>query len=452
MAARMRRVTYPEGHVLLRNLVRSFPVISHGEGVWLWDTDGKKYLDGSSGAFVAGLGHGVREVADAVHAQMLRVGYVNGTQFTSEPTEALARRLTADAPAGLDRAFFLASGSEAVEAALKFARQLWVERGEQQRGRVVARIPSYHGNTLYALSISGRPHYKKYYGPMLSEVVTVSSPYPYRSPVDDYDMHGAQWFADELERKLQEVGPDTIGAFIAEPVIGSSAGAAVPPKGYFPAISEVCRKYGILLISDEILCGTARTGSFFASKLYDFEPDILVMGKAIGGGIVPASAVLVKTAHVDEMKRGTGYFMHAQTYMQMPTITAAGVATLDYIEKYKLVENARATGALLHEELRKQILPLPHVGSVQGVGLMAGVEFVADKATKAPFARSRKIVEKVVNTLFEKGLIVWPNVGQANGVDGDLVMLGPPLTIAPDEVHALVAMLRAGILESLEAV
>jgi hypothetical protein len=287
---------------------------------------------------------------------------------------------------------------------------------------------------------------------MLSEVVTVSSPYPYRSPVDDYDMHGAQWFADELDRKLQEVGPETIGAFIAEPVIGSSAGAAVPPKGYFPAISEVCRKYGILLISDEILCGTARTGSFFASKLYDFEPDILVMGKAIGGGIVPASAVLVKTAHVDEMKRGTGYFMHAQTYMQMPTITAAGVATLDYIEKYKLVENARITGALLHEELRRQILPLPHVGSVQGVGLMAGVEFVADKATKAPFARSKKIVEKVVNTLFEKGLIVWPNVGQANGVDGDLVMLGPPLTIAPDEVHALVAMLRAGILESLEAV
>src|SRR5258706_2339130 len=221
-------VAYPEGHVLLRSLSRKFPVVSHGEGVYLFDRAGKRYFDASSGALVASLGHGNGFVADRIHEQLCRVAYVNGTQFTSDATEALAERLCALAPSGLSRAAFLSSGSEVVEAAVKFARQLWVERGEPQRTKIIARVPSYHGNLLYALSLSGRPHYKKYYGPMLSEVVVTASPYEYRCGLADYARDGAAHYAHLFEETLAREDPRTIAAFIAEPVIGSSAGAALP--------------------------------------------------------------------------------------------------------------------------------------------------------------------------------------------------------------------------------
>jgi hypothetical protein len=442
----MGHVTYPDGHTLLRNLRRTYPVATGGQGVRLFDEDGRQWIDGSSGAFVASIGHGVREVADAIHQQLCAVGYVNGTQFTTRVTEELADRLCDGAPTGPSRAFFVASGSEAVEAAIKLARQIQVERGQHTRGRIIARVPSYHGNTLYALSASARPHYKTFYGPMLADVVTVSSPYPYRSPVEDYQRDGAAFHAAELEQKILEVGADQIAAFIAEPVIGSSAGAAVPPAGYFQAIGDVCRRHGILFIADEVLVGVGRTGTFWASDLVDARPDIIVLGKGIAGGMAPLSAVVVRQSLVDEMFHGSGGFMHAQTYMQMPAMTAAGLATLRYIDEHGLVENARRVGEHLGAGLQS-LQSLPTVGCVQGVGLVWGVEFVADKSSRAPFERDVKFCERLTSRLFDAGLIVWPNAGSADGKKGDLVMIGPPLVATTDDCDAIVRILGSVIAE-----
>lgn len=333
-------VTYPQGHVLLRNLTKTFPVVSHGEGVYLFDLAGKKYFDAAGGALVASIGHGVKEVADAVAAQLSKVGYVNGTQFTSSAMEEFADKLAEKAKAvGLDRVAILSSGSEAVEAAIKFARQLWVERGEMERGTFIARVPGYHGNTFYALSASGRPHYKKLFGPLLSRVITVSAPYGYRCPVD-YETQGADHYAKELEALIDREGPKTIAGFLVEPVSGSSTGGWTPPPGYFDKIAAVCRKHGILIIADEVLCGAGRTGKFFASEHYGLKPDIAVLGKGINGGYMPVSAVLVRQSDVDLIKKGTGYFLHAQTYLQSPCMAATGLAVLNYFEKHAQIGRA----------------------------------------------------------------------------------------------------------------
>ncbi|NVJ16275.1 aspartate aminotransferase family protein [Myxococcus sp. AM010] len=438
-------VRYPQGNVLLRDLARDFPVVTHGRGVHLFDATGKRYLDASAGALVASVGHGNREVVDRIREQLLRVAYVNGTHFTTEVTEQLATRLCALAPAGLERAAFLGSGSEAVEAAVKFARQLCVARGQPQRTKVIARVPGYHGNTLYALSLSERPHYKQFFGPMLAEVVTTPAPYPYRSGLEDYERDGAAHYARLMEEALLREGPDTIAAFIAEPVIGSSAGASPPPPDYFERVSALCRQYGILTIADEVMCGCGRTGRFFASELFDFTPDLLVLGKGISGGYAPLSAVLVRQAHLEELRQGSGGFMHAQTYLQAPAMTAAGLAVLDYYERHGLVAHAARVGAHLQRRLRETLRPLPHVGSVQGVGLMAGVEFVEDLDSRRPFPRSRKVVEGLMAELFERGLVLWSNTGHADGTNGDLLMLGPPLVITEAEVDALVDTLAQGI-------
>jgi adenosylmethionine-8-amino-7-oxononanoate aminotransferase len=445
-------VRYPEGNVLLRDLARELPVISHGDGIYLYDKSGKRYVDASSGALVVSIGHGNARVADAVRDQLARVGYVNGTQFTSEATELLATRLAGFASkeipnAKLERVAFLCSGSETIEAAIKFVRQLCVERGQTKRTKFIARAPSYHGNTLYALSLSGRPAYKTLFGPLLGNVVTTESPYPYRSGLDDYERDGAEHYARLLEETIAREGADTIAAFIAEPVIGSSAGAAVPPRHYFARISEICARHGILTIADEVLCGVGRCGAFFASAPTEFAPDVLVLGKGLGGGMAPVSALLVRQDHVDEMKRGAGVFKHAQTYLQAPFMTAAALAVLDEIENRDLVGNAARVGKHFQKKLRERLSDLPNVGSVQGIGLLAGVELVENKKTKAPFARARHVIEKLVSHLFFRGIVVWPNIGQANGVDGDLFMLGPPLVIDEAQADSLVEELAKGLEE-----
>jgi adenosylmethionine-8-amino-7-oxononanoate aminotransferase len=438
-------VRYPDGNVLLRNLSRTFPVVTHGEGIWLFDEDGKRYLDAAGGAMVASVGHGNREVADAIHAQMLKVGYVNGTQFTTEVMETFARRLCARAPGGLNRLALLSSGSEAVEAAVKFVRQLWVEHGETERSVFIARTPGYHGNTLFALSASARPHYRKLFKPLLSDVVMVPAPYEYRSGLKDYAKEGADHYARQLEETIERIGPKRVAGFLAEPVIGSSAGASLPPPGYFEKVQALCRKHGILIVADEVLCGAGRTGKFFASEHFGLEPDVITLGKGINGGYVPVSALLVHDKHLREMKNGTGYFVHMQTYMQSPSMAAAGLACLDYMERHKLIENSASTGAYLHEKLRSEILPLPFVGNVAGKGLLAGVELVRDKATRAPFARAEKKVEALVAAGYESGLTLWPNTGHADDTNGDLVMLAPPLTITRAEVDELIRRLRTTI-------
>lgn len=440
----MSRVQYPQGHVLLRSLSKSFPVISHGEGIYLYDTDGKKYIDASGGAMVTSIGHGRKDVAQEIAEQLSRVAYVNGTQFTSQVMEDFAAKLVELAPEGLDRVAVLGSGSEAIEAGIKFIRQLWVERKKPERAKFIARSPGYHGNTLFALSASARAHYKKFYGPLLHDVIMVPAPYEYRSPVD-YATQGAEYYAQKLEDAILAAGPETVAGFIVEPIIGSSAGGSCPPPGYFDRVQAICKKYGVLILADEVLCGSGRTGKFFASEHYNLKPDVLVLGKGINGGMMSMSAVLVKSEQVDEMKKGSGYFMHAQTYLQAPSAAATGLAVLKFFAKEKLLENCTRVGEFFHRELKAELQGHPNVGFITGKGLLAGIEFVQDKATKKPFDRSRGLVEKFLALAFERGLILWSNTGHADGVNGDLIMLAPPLVISQAEAKDLVAQLKTVI-------
>lgn len=430
---------YPESAVFYRVLDRELPMIVRGEGVWLYDSEGRAYLDACGGAYVANLGHGVSVVAEAVAEQIKKVAYVNGTAFTNEPVEALAAELRTLSPRGLDYAYFLSSGSEAVEAALKLARQHHVEAGQPTRHKIIARTPGYHGNTLLALSASAREHYKKMYGPWLVPVRMIAAPYPYRLSPDDPAMTG-----DALEQAILEEGPETVAAFIAEPVGGSSTGGSVPPPGYWRRVREICDRHGVLLIADEVLTGAGRTGRWAAVEHFDVVPDIMTMGKGLSGGYVPLSAVITSERVVAPIAKGSGAFKHAQTFSHTPAICAAGLAAVRHIKGHGLVERSASMGEVLHERLRA-LLDLPGVGDVRGLGLLGGVEFVADKASREPFARELKVAETLVAEAQADGLVLWSNIGHADGVRGDLVMVAPPFIITEAEIDELVRRLGAAI-------
>lgn len=449
-------IQYPEGNILLRNLSKNYPVISHGKEVYLFDQSGKKYFDASGGALVANLGHGNEELAQSVFAQLKKVAYVNGMQFTSSVAEEAASMLAEKAkPLGLDKVVFLASGSEAVEAAIKFARQLWVDRGQPSKHKLISRTPGYHGNTLYALSASGRPHYKKLYGPLISPVLSVSTPYGYRSPVvtshepaeilAEYHAKGAEFYAQELETLIAKEGADSISAFIFETISGSSTGAWVPPDGYFKRVSEICKKNSILMIADEVMVGAGRTGKFFAAEHYGLSPDIAVLGKGINAGLMPVSAFLVKSADVDTMKAISGGFMHAQTYMQSPSMAATVLAVLQYFDRHEVLKQANEVTPIWQAALREKLTGHAHVGSVTGIGSMAGVEFVQDKTSKTPYPVAQKIAARFVAHAQDSGIILWPNYGQADGVNGDLVMLGPSLQMSTGQAHECVGLLQNAV-------
>ena len=436
---------YPETGVFYRALDREFPMIVRGEGCWLIDEKGRRYLDACGGAYVANLGHGVSEVADAVAEQVRKVAYVNGTAFTNEPAEELASELRTLNPKGLDYAYFLSSGSEAVEAALKLARQHWVEAGKPGKHKIIARTPGYHGNTLLALSASARESYKKMFGPWLVPVTMIGAPYPYRCSPDAPAMT-----AEALEAAIKKEGADTVAAFIAEPVGGSSTGASVPPKGYYKRVREICDKHNVLFIADEVLTGCGRTGTWAAMEHFGVTPDIMTLGKGLSGGYVPLSAVIATKKVLEPIAKGTGSFKHAQTFSHSPAICAAGLAAVRHIKKNNLVERSAKMGTVLHKKL-SILLDLPFVGDVRGLGLLAGVEFVADKKTKTPFRRALKFAETFVNKAQDAGLIVWPNIGHADGENGDLVMLAPPFIVTEAEIDEIVARFKIAHAAALEA-
>ena len=431
-------------HVFYRKLHRRLPTIVKGEGVWLIDDAGKRYLDGSGGAMVANVGHGVGEIAQAIGRQAATIAYVNGTQFTNEPVEALAAMLAEKSPRGVDKAYFLSSGSEAVEAALKLARQYHVERGETQRRTVIARTPGYHGNTMLALSASARDHYRRFYGPWLVDVAMIEAPYPYRAgPLGE---QSPAMTGDALETAILKVGPGNVAAFIAEPVGGSSTGASVPPPGYSARIREICDRYGVLFIADEVLTGVGRTGKFFALEHFRsrsgerIAPDIITLGKGLNGGYAPLSALLVSSSIVDTIRDGSGDFQHAQTYSHHPLAAEAALATLRYIERNGLIERAATMGAQLQAALRSAATTgegASVVGDVRGIGMLAAIELVADQATKRAFPRDMKVAETLVACALDRGLVLWPNVGHADGHDGDLVMIAPPFTLTAAELDEL---------------
>lgn len=427
-------------NVFYRKLNRRYPRIVRGEGCWLFDSEGRRYLDGSGGAFVANLGHGVPEIAAALAEQAARIGYLNGTTFTHDPVEQLGAEIAALMPAGLDLIYPLCSGSEAVEAALKLARQFWVESGRPGKRKIVALAPSYHGNTLLALSVSGRPHYATPFRDWLIEVVRVPAPYPYRC-----DCHGAaplcpRCSGDALEAALLEAGPDTVAAVIAEPIGGSSTGASVPQPEYWRRVRELCDRYGVLWIADEVLTGAGRTGSWSALEPYGAAPDIVTLGKGIAGGYVPLSAVVAPRRLAEVLAAGSGGLQHAQTFSHHPVLCAAGVATIRYLREHHLIERCAEMGRLLHARLAS-LGEHPLVGDVRGRGLLAGVELVADRESREALPRSAGAAESLTAAALDEGLVVWPNIGHADGVNGDLVLLAPPFVITEDQIDQLVGSL-----------
>jgi len=432
---------YPKGHIFYRKLGRIYPLITHGEGIYLYDEKGKRYIDGSGGALVVNIGHGQEEIFQRMADQMGKVGYVHGTQFTTQSIEEYAEALGEILPKGLEKIYFLSGGSEAVEAAIKLARQYYLESGQSQRWRVVARWHSYHGNTLGALSLTGRVGARRPYLPLLTDFPHFSPPYCYRCPFGltypecDFEC------AKTLENVLQMEGPETISAVILEPIIGATIGAVVPPDGYLSSIKRTCEHYGILLIDDEVMTGMGRTGRWFAVEHWDVLPDIMVLGKGMSGGYFPLSAMITRGEFVDRLKEKTGGFVHGHTFSHHPVACAVGLAVLRFIQRQDLLQNCQKQGDYLIKRL-EGFKDFPFVGDVRGKGLMTAIEFVKDQKTKEPFPRSAKFTEKVIDLAFENGLVLYPGTGFVDGVNGDMVMVGPPLIIQESQIDEIIEILK----------
>ncbi|TFG57560.1 MAG: aspartate aminotransferase family protein [Candidatus Aminicenantes bacterium] len=432
----MPNYQYPSGSVLYRDLQHGLPLITRGRGVFLQDAEGRKYLDGSGGAAVVNIGHGVREIGEAMAAQAAKIAYVSGTKFTHYPVERLAERVASFLPFPDGKVFFLTSGSEAIEAAIKLARQYWVECGKPKKYRVISRFPSYHGNTLAALSLSARKHYQETFRPLLIQSHKIPAPYCYRCPWGLAPPACRLRCARELEKKIVKLGPESVSAFVTEVVGGSSTGASVPPPGYFEAVRAICDKHSVLLVVDEVMTGAGRTGEWLACHHFGLVPDVVVMGKGLTSGYFPLSAVAAKKELVDAIRRRGHNFLHAQTFVHHPVGCSAGLAVLDYMEKHDLLARCERAGDVLWRRL-EPLFSRPHVGDIRGLGLLVGIEFVKDKKRKTPFPRGKKYVEKFMAAAIKNGLFLWPNVGHAGGADGDLVMVAPPFVIKDREIGLL---------------
>src|SRR5919112_2126499 len=435
---------YPSSHVLYRKLTRDYPRIVRGEGCYLFDEDGRRYLDGSGGAYVVNVGHGVTEIADALACQASRVAYVNGTAFTHDAVEEFAQALTELCPGDLDLVYPLASGSEAIEAALKLARQYWFELGRVSKHRVLALTPSYHGNTLLALSASSRAQYQTPYREWLVEVTRAPAFYPYRCDCQGVSPLCRSCTGEAIEDVIVQEGADSIAALVAEPVGGSSTGVSVPGEGYWKRVREICDRHDVLLIADEILTGAGRTGTWSASESYGIVPDLMVLGKGIAGGYAPLSAVVAPERLIDVIADGSGALLHAQTFSHHATLCAAGGATTKDLRENRLVERCARMGAVLQTKLQP-LRSLPYVGDVRGKGLLAGIEFVEDKSSRAPFPRAAGFAETFAAAALGVGLITWPNSGQLSDGTGDLAMLAPPFVIDEDQIDEMVAVLSVAL-------
>ncbi|RED12208.1 aspartate aminotransferase family protein [Pontivivens insulae] len=422
------------------------PVAVRGEGCFIFDRDGKAYLDGSGGAAVSCLGHSDPDVRAAVHGQLDDLAFAHTGFFTSDAAETLSDLLIEHAPAGIDRAYLLSGGSEAVEAALKLARQYFLEIGEPGRHRVIARRQSYHGNTLGALAAGGNAWRREKYAPMLVETTHIEPcfEYRYRDDAESSPAYG-QRAANALEDEIQRLGPDSVMAFIAEPVVGATAGAVPAVESYFKRIREICDKYGVLLILDEVMCGMGRTGTLFACEQDGISPDIVTIAKGLGAGYMPIGAMLCSDTIYDAIANGSGSFQHGHTYHGHPLAAAAGAAVLKAILDRDLLTRVKAQGALLAEMLDSRFGQHPHIGDLRGRGLFRGIELVADRADKTCFDPARKIHLKVKAAAMQEGLICYPAGGTVDGKHGDHVLLAPPYIISDDELEMLVTRLGRAI-------
>ena len=446
-------------HVFHRNSRHDYPWIETGEGCWLIDRNQKRYLDACGGAAVSSLGHQHPAVVQAMHAQINRLAYAHTSFFSSFPAEELADRLVALAPffgeqpsRRLDRVYLVSSGSEAIEASLKLARQVAIERGEDKRTKFIARRQSYHGNTLGALAVGGNAWRRAPFKDLLMPVTHVSPCYAYRGKQSgETDKLYSERLVTEFERTLVAEDPETVLAFVAEPVVGATLGAVPATEDYFRGIRSVCDRYGVLLILDEVMCGMGRTGSLFAYGQEKVQPDMVTIAKGLGGGYQPIAALMTSQAIHDVIAQGSGFFQHGHTYLGHPVACATALAVLDVMVREHVVDVVPQKGARLMAALERRLSDHPWVGDIRGRGLFVGIELVEDRDTKSPFSPERKLHAKVKQKALDAGLMCYPMGGTLDGQRGDHILLAPPL-VMPDHELEEVADRLATVLQDLARV
>lgn len=439
-------------HVFHRNPQHTLKQAVRGQGIFLFDQEGRQYLDASGGAAVSCLGHGHPDVIAAIKAQLDQVAYAHSSFFTTQVCEDLADFLVSRAPGDLDHVYFVSGGSEAVEAALKLARQYFVERGETQRSQFIARRQSYHGNTLGALAIGGNAWRREPFLPMLAPAHHVSPCYAYRDqrPGETEEQYAAR-LADELEQKILEIGPQRVAAFVAETVVGATAGALAPVRTYLRRIREVCDRHGVLLILDEVMSGMGRTGHLYACAEDGVAPDILAIAKGLGAGYQPIGAMLASRRIYDTIVGGSGFFQHGHTYMGHATACAAALAVQRVIDRDGLLANVLARGEQLRARLREVFADHPNIGDVRGRGLFVGVEFVRDRSDKSVLDPALKTHARLKRQAMENGLMMYPMGGTIDGVHGDHVLLAPPFICTAADIDEIVARLDRTVRQVLPA-
>jgi hypothetical protein len=432
--------------ILHRQTSHTYPAAASARGVIIRDSAGKEYIDASAGAAVSCLGHAHPDVLAAMHEQLDRLAYAHTSFFTSHVAEELADDLIAHAPQGIGRVFYVSGGSEAVEAALKLARQYFVERGEWRRRYIIGRRQSYHGVTLGALAVGGREWQRKQFGPLLFETHHVSPVYEYRDrrPDETPEAYGAR-LAEELEAKIDELGGGNVIAFVAETVVGATLGAVPAVPGYFKFVREICDRHGILVILDEVMCGMGRTGTLHACEQEGIAPDLIAIAKGLGGGYAPIGALLVQEKIFGTVASGSGTFQHSHTYMGHPLACAAALAVQRVMRRDNLLDNVRRQGAYLSRRLKERFDNHPFIGDVRGRGLFQGIELVADRDTKKPFEPKLKLHERAKHEAMTRGLMVYPMGGTVEGVAGDHVLLAPPFIVDEQLVDTIVERLGDAI-------
>jgi adenosylmethionine-8-amino-7-oxononanoate aminotransferase len=432
--------------VFHRSCHGQLPTVSHGEGVYLFDTHGKAYLDGCGGAAVSNLGHNHPQVKQAIRDQLDAVPYAHTGFFTTQSSELLAKRLVDLAPEPLKQVYFVSGGSEAVEAALKMARQYFVERGKPQKTEFIARRQSYHGNTLGALAVGGNEWRREPFRPLLTTSHHIAPCYAYREQMayeseTDYSMRAA----NELEQQILALGADNVMAFVAEPVVGATAGAVPATKDYFKRIREICDQYEVLLILDEVMCGVGRTGTFYAFEQEGVVPDMVTIAKGLGAGYQSIGAVVVQDKVYQTIANGSGFFQHGHTFMGHPIACAAALATVNTIIDDDLLSAVTNQGIGLSNKLDSTLGDLPFVGDIRGRGLFIGIELVADKVTKAPLPTSTQAHKWVKSIAMDQGLMCYPISGTIDGKQGHHILLAPPFIIADAELDELVVKLTSSL-------
>jgi len=439
-------------HIIHRSLRQTPPVAVAASGVTVRDSSGKTYIDASGGAAVSSLGHGHPHVIAAMHRQIDACAYAHTAFFTTEVAEELAAKLVSKAPAGIDAVYLVSGGSEAMETALKLARQYFVESGQSGRSVFIARRQSYHGNTLGALAVGGNEWRRKPFAPLLMDVPRVEPCYEYRDRGErqSVDVYTAG-LLDELETAIMKAGPDKVIAFVAEPVVGATGGAIPPTPGYFRGVREICDRHGILFIADEVMCGMGRTGTMFAIEQDGVAPDIIAVAKGLGAGYQPIGAVLAQGAIVERLRRGSGSFLHGHTYIGHPVAAAAALAVQEVIERDGLLQQVQRRGATLRRMLGDVFGQHPHVGDIRGRGLFVGIELVRDRVSKEPFAPQRRLHAAIKNEAMARGLMVYPMGGTIDGQRGDHILLAPPFIASASDLSEIVARLAEALDAALVA-